>query len=134
VTGGHEPDSRGFFLEPTVVAGLEQNDEMTQREIFRPVLTVPQFSDEPEAVATQHGAEPAAAAPKKRTRRGSRGGRGRKKKAPAAEGSAPESSAETAETETAEAEPASGQNGAGEWEYVPMSEWESDLRPGGDRS
>src|SRR5918999_777418 len=33
VTGGKEPDLPGFFLEPTVVAGLEQDDEMIQREI-----------------------------------------------------------------------------------------------------
>ncbi len=55
VTGGHEPDSRGFFLEPTVVAGLEQNDEMIQREIFGPVITVQQFSDEQEAIAWANG-------------------------------------------------------------------------------
>ncbi|HEY4825196.1 MAG TPA: aldehyde dehydrogenase family protein, partial [Solirubrobacteraceae bacterium] len=35
-TGGHEPDRPGFFLEPTVVAGLRQDDEMVQREIFGP--------------------------------------------------------------------------------------------------
>ncbi|MGH2849252.1 MAG: aldehyde dehydrogenase family protein, partial [Solirubrobacteraceae bacterium] len=33
VTGGVEPDRPGFFLEPAVVAGLEQDDEMIQREI-----------------------------------------------------------------------------------------------------
>src|SRR5436309_5660319 len=33
VTGGSEPDLPGFFLEPTVVANLEQNDEMIQNEI-----------------------------------------------------------------------------------------------------
>jgi betaine-aldehyde dehydrogenase len=50
VTGGREPDLPGFFLEPTVVAGLEQGDEMVAREIFGPVITVQQFSDEDEAV------------------------------------------------------------------------------------
>jgi betaine-aldehyde dehydrogenase len=49
-TGGHEPDRPGFFLEPTVVAGLKQTDEMIQREIFGPVITVQQFSDETEAI------------------------------------------------------------------------------------
>ena len=38
-----EPDLPGFFLEPTVVAGLEQDDEMIQREIFGPVITVQRF-------------------------------------------------------------------------------------------
>jgi betaine-aldehyde dehydrogenase len=55
VTGGAEPDLPGFFLEPTVVAGLRQDDEMIQREIFGPVITVQPFSDEDEAVAWANG-------------------------------------------------------------------------------
>jgi betaine-aldehyde dehydrogenase len=59
VTGGAEPDRPGFFLEPTVVAGLEQDDEMIQREIFGPVITVQRFSDEQQAIdwanATRYG-------------------------------------------------------------------------------
>jgi betaine-aldehyde dehydrogenase len=55
VTGGREPDRPGFFLEPTVVAGLRQHDEMIQREIFGPVITVQQFSDEEEAIAWANG-------------------------------------------------------------------------------
>src|SRR3954469_9537706 len=55
VTGGKEPDSPGFFLEPTVVAGLEQDDEMIQREIFGPVITVQQFSDEDQAIKWANG-------------------------------------------------------------------------------
>ena len=46
-----EPDRPGFFLEPTVVAGLQQDDEMIQREIFGPVITVQRFTDEEEAIA-----------------------------------------------------------------------------------
>jgi betaine-aldehyde dehydrogenase len=55
VTGGHEPDRPGFFLEPTVVSGLRQDDEMIQREIFGPVITVQPFSDEAEAIAWANG-------------------------------------------------------------------------------
>ncbi len=55
VTGGKEPDLAGFFLEPTVVAGLEQQDEMVQREIFGPVITVQPFSDEAQAIAWANG-------------------------------------------------------------------------------
>src|SRR5271154_3404758 len=51
VTGGSEPERPGFFLEPTVVAGLQQDDEMIQREIFGPVITVQRFSDEEQAIA-----------------------------------------------------------------------------------
>jgi betaine-aldehyde dehydrogenase len=51
VTGGKAPQGPGFYLEPTVVAGLEQDDEMIQREIFGPVITVQRFSDEQQAIA-----------------------------------------------------------------------------------
>ena len=51
VTGGVEPDRPGFYLEPAVISGLRQNDEMIQREIFGPVITTQRFSDESEAIA-----------------------------------------------------------------------------------
>jgi betaine-aldehyde dehydrogenase len=54
-TGGVEPERPGFFLEPAVVAGLQQDDEMVQREIFGPVITVQPFSDEEEAIAWANG-------------------------------------------------------------------------------
>jgi betaine-aldehyde dehydrogenase len=54
-TGGKEPDKPGFWLEPTVVTGLQQDDEMIQREIFGPVITVQQFSDEAEAIKWANG-------------------------------------------------------------------------------
>src|SRR3954471_2450323 len=50
VAGGSEPELPGFFLEPTVVGGLRQDDEMIQREIFGPVITVQPFTDEEEAI------------------------------------------------------------------------------------
>jgi betaine-aldehyde dehydrogenase len=59
VTGGHAAQRPGFFVEPTVVAGLQQDDEMIQREIFGPVITVQRFSDEQQAIewanATRYG-------------------------------------------------------------------------------
>ena len=55
VAGGREPDLPGFFLAPTVVAGLRQDDEMVQKEIFGPVITVQAFSDEAEAIAWANG-------------------------------------------------------------------------------
>jgi betaine-aldehyde dehydrogenase len=59
VTGGREPERPGFYLEPTVVAGLRQDDEMIQKEIFGPVITVQRFTDEQEAItwanATRYG-------------------------------------------------------------------------------
>ena len=41
----------GYFFEPTVLAGLQQDDEQIQTEIFGPVITVQQFTDEDVAVA-----------------------------------------------------------------------------------
>jgi betaine-aldehyde dehydrogenase len=55
VIGGSEPDRPGFFLEPTVVANLEQDDEMIQREIFGPVITVQRFNDEAKAIEWANG-------------------------------------------------------------------------------
>jgi betaine-aldehyde dehydrogenase len=55
VTGGVEPDLPGYFLEPAVVAGLEQDDEMVQSEIFGPVITVQPFSDEEKAIEWANG-------------------------------------------------------------------------------
>jgi betaine-aldehyde dehydrogenase len=55
VTGGKEPDLPGFYLEPTVVSGLEQGDEMIQQEIFGPVITVQPFDDEQKAIEWANG-------------------------------------------------------------------------------
>jgi betaine-aldehyde dehydrogenase len=55
VTGGKEPDLPGYFLEPTVVANLEQDDEMVQSEIFGPVITVQPFDDEEKAIEWANG-------------------------------------------------------------------------------
>ena len=52
-----ESATEGFFIQPTVVADLHQDDEMIQSEIFGPVITVQQFSDEAEALAWANGVE-----------------------------------------------------------------------------
>ncbi|WP_233624312.1 gamma-aminobutyraldehyde dehydrogenase [Actinoplanes sp. ATCC 53533] len=50
VAGGRRIGDRGYFVEPTVVAGLRQRDEMIQDEIFGPVITVQEFDAEDAAV------------------------------------------------------------------------------------
>jgi betaine-aldehyde dehydrogenase len=55
VTGGGQPELPGYFLEPAVVAGLEQGDEMIQDEIFGPVITVQPFTDEEKAIEWANG-------------------------------------------------------------------------------
>ncbi len=54
-TGGKHPDGVGFFYEPTVVADLQQDDEMIQNEIFGPVITVQSFDDEAKAIEWANG-------------------------------------------------------------------------------
>jgi betaine-aldehyde dehydrogenase len=56
-TGGHRQGERGYFYEPTVLSGLRQDDEQIQHEIFGPVITVQQFSDEGEALRWANGVE-----------------------------------------------------------------------------
>ncbi len=57
VAGGSRVEADGFFFQPTVIAGLRQDDEMSQNEIFGPVITVQRFSDEDEAVRWANGVE-----------------------------------------------------------------------------
>jgi aminobutyraldehyde dehydrogenase len=49
-TGGKTAAGNGFFYQPTVVAGARQSDEIVQREVFGPVVSVTRFSDPEEAV------------------------------------------------------------------------------------
>jgi betaine-aldehyde dehydrogenase len=55
VAGGSRLDRPGFFHQPTVVAGLDQSDEMSQEEIFGPVITVQRFDDEEKALHWANG-------------------------------------------------------------------------------
>ena len=51
LTGGEAPSGRGFFVSPTVITDVGQTDEIVQREVFGPVVTVQRFSDDAEAIA-----------------------------------------------------------------------------------
>ena len=57
LTGGRKVGDRGYCFAPTVVAGLEQDDEMIQQEVFGPVITVQRFSDEAQALEWANGVE-----------------------------------------------------------------------------
>jgi aminobutyraldehyde dehydrogenase len=48
--GGKMPSGKGFFYQPTVVAGALQSDEIVRREVFGPVVSVTRFSDPDDAV------------------------------------------------------------------------------------
>jgi betaine-aldehyde dehydrogenase len=55
VTGGGRPQRPGYYLEPTVIAGVAQADELVQQEVFGPVVTVQRFTDEAEAIELANG-------------------------------------------------------------------------------
>ncbi|WP_406175515.1 gamma-aminobutyraldehyde dehydrogenase [Streptomyces sp. NBC_00996] len=56
-TGGHRVGEIGYFYAPTVVSGLEQDDEIIQNEVFGPVITVQCFADEDQAVEWANGVD-----------------------------------------------------------------------------
>jgi 1-pyrroline dehydrogenase len=51
LTGGDGNGDRGFFVKPTVIVDVEQTDEIVQREVFGPVVTVQRFADDDQALA-----------------------------------------------------------------------------------
>ncbi|AFR08696.1 gamma-aminobutyraldehyde dehydrogenase [Nocardiopsis alba] len=62
VTGGKAVEGDGFFVEPTVITGVRQDDELVQEETFGPILTVQTFTSEKEAVELANGVDYALAA------------------------------------------------------------------------
>jgi len=50
LTGGDSNGDRGFFVKPTVVVDVEQTDELVQKEVFGPVVTVQRFAADDEAI------------------------------------------------------------------------------------
>jgi betaine-aldehyde dehydrogenase len=57
VAGGKQTGDRGYFYEPTVIADVQQSDELISTEIFGPVITVQSFRDEDEAVKLSNDVE-----------------------------------------------------------------------------
>jgi len=49
-TGGSAPAGAGFYYQPTVIAGALQTDEIVQREVFGPVVSVTRFTDAEQAI------------------------------------------------------------------------------------
>jgi 1-pyrroline dehydrogenase len=48
--GGTGSNGGGFFVQPTIVTDVKQDDEIVQREVFGPVVTVQKFADDDEAI------------------------------------------------------------------------------------
>jgi betaine-aldehyde dehydrogenase len=57
MTGGSAIDGPGYFFPATVIADLHQDDELIQKEIFGPVITVQKFTDEAQAVSMANGVD-----------------------------------------------------------------------------
>ncbi|WNG89797.1 gamma-aminobutyraldehyde dehydrogenase [Mycobacterium sp. ITM-2016-00317] len=55
--GANRQGDKGFYIEPTVIGGLRQDDRLIQQEIFGPVITVQSFTGEDEAIALANGVE-----------------------------------------------------------------------------
>ena len=56
-TGGKARAGGGFFYEPTIVAGARQGDEIVQREVFGPVVSITRFTDADDAVRWANDSE-----------------------------------------------------------------------------
>ncbi len=50
VTGGFVPDGPGFYYAPTLIAGARHGDEIVQKEVFGPVVSVTRFDDDAQAL------------------------------------------------------------------------------------
>ncbi len=55
--GGGNVDGPGYFYKPTVVAGALQTDEIVQREVFGPVVSVTRFDDPETAIEWANSSE-----------------------------------------------------------------------------
>ena len=51
LVGGETNGDRGFFVQPTIVVDVDQSDEIVQREVFGPVVTVQRFAEDDQAIA-----------------------------------------------------------------------------------
>ena len=57
VVGGTELDGRGYFYEPTVLAGVSDDARVLDEEIFGPVAPITSFDDEEQAIAKANDTE-----------------------------------------------------------------------------
>ncbi len=55
--GGRAGSGKGFFYEPTVIAGARQADEIVRREVFGPVVSITRFKDVDQAVSWANDSE-----------------------------------------------------------------------------
>lgn len=51
ITGGEKAAGPGYYYQPTLLAGAKQEDDIVQREVFGPVVSVTEFDDEAQVLA-----------------------------------------------------------------------------------
>ena len=56
-TGGKSQPGSGFFYEPTLIANARHDDEIVQREVFGPVVSVTRFDDESQVIGWANDSE-----------------------------------------------------------------------------
>jgi ribonuclease G len=117
--GPAEPEGAA---EPEPDDRIEGAEEQAPEELPAPVIHLPgrELGEEPEGGEDAPSENGADAAPRPKRRRGTRGGRGRKRKPAGAEGAA---AIATVEADAPEADGPPAGDTPGEWEYTPMSEW-----------
>ncbi len=57
ITGGKAPDGPGFFYQPTLIAGAKNSDEIVQKEVFGPVVSVTRFEEDAQALEWANDSE-----------------------------------------------------------------------------
>ena len=50
LTGGEADGDTGWFVKPTIITDVAQDDEIVQNEVFGPVITVQRFADDNQAI------------------------------------------------------------------------------------
>jgi betaine-aldehyde dehydrogenase/aminobutyraldehyde dehydrogenase len=55
LTGGAAGGERGWFVQPTLLTDVAQDDEIVQDEVFGPVVTVQKFADDAQAIEWANG-------------------------------------------------------------------------------
>lgn len=57
LTGGHRLNRPGYFIEPTIIADLDDDDRLVAEEQFGPVMPVLAYDDIDEAIARANASE-----------------------------------------------------------------------------
>jgi aldehyde dehydrogenase (NAD+) len=57
LTGGQRVGQKGYYVAPTVITGVQQDDAIVQQEVFGPIITVQTFGTADQALELANGVE-----------------------------------------------------------------------------